>query len=285
MSSIHVLIDGIVFENDFQIGIWRVFYETMRRTSKDIQYTLLLSRKPRQPVPEGVQVQQSSHRGKWRRFNLLERLRRKQSIRRLLANRFRDAIWHSTFFSIDPRHAQRSVVTVYDMVAERYFHLGPDWAAAQHERQSAAILRANQILAISNSTAADISKFFPDSCGKITVMPLGSEHIERVHLEADLSSPNPYSLFIGNRDYYKNYVVVVEALASARWPNGMSLKVVGAPFSEMEKSLHNFFNVADKIEHVGHVSDAELSRLYQKAICFLFPSLAEGFGLPLLERK
>ncbi len=52
-QKVEVLIDGSVFEKTNQIGIWRLFYETMCRNSQDVEYRILLSQKPRQPLPEG----------------------------------------------------------------------------------------------------------------------------------------------------------------------------------------------------------------------------------------
>ncbi len=59
--------------------------------------------------------------------------------------------------------------------------------------------------------------------------------------------------------------------------------MVGIPFSEEENALIRSYGVKDLVVHEGVVSDQGLERLYRESLCFVFPSLREGFGLPLIE--
>lgn len=284
MSRMQILVDGIVFENSSQIGIWRVFYETIRRTSRDIDYTILLCQRPKQPLPEGVRVEQSSHRRVLRRRNVPGRILRRVSAVNL-ERRYPDAVWHSTFYSLDPRRCGKSVVTVYDMIAEKHFALVGGWAQQQRDQKLPAISRADKAIAISNTTAADLIRFFGEWEGKVAVMPLGAEHIRSESLSIAVGNSSSAVLYVGSRGGYKNYGSVVEALSLKQWPTGLRLRVVGPPFSEMETDLHRYYGVSDSIDHVGRVSDAQLADEYRRAVCFIFPSIAEGFGIPVLESQ
>ncbi len=280
-----VLVDGVSFENNSQIGIWRLFYEVMSRTSQEVDYTLLLSSEPLQPIPEGVRVipwitrydpaSRIRHYRKWidwPKTSLLER-------------RFKDAIWHSTFFSADPRRQSLSVVTIYDMIAEVGYAIGP--YLAQRNLKSAAVKSADVILAISETTAQQFVRFNPASASKVHTIPLGHEHLNKTTSGKLVVLPDtkPYCLFIGGRYAYKNFCTLVEALSRPEWPSHLNLVVVGAPFDDAEKAWIDAVGVASKLNHVGKISDDQLAAYYRKAECFVFPSLMEGFGIPILEAQ
>jgi len=285
MKKTKVLIDGAAFENNSQIGIWRLFFEVMSRTASEVDYTLLLSSEPLQPLPRNVRVMSwskrydpESRRRHYRRaldWPLVRRIERD----------YRDAIWHSTFFTADPRRNCLSVVTVFDMIAETGYAIGP--YLAQRNLKIAAIANANAILAISNTTAQQFKRFFPGSSLKTQVIRLGHEHLTVVPsatVSAVTESKN-YCLFVGGRYAYKNFCGMVEAVGMSEWPSHLHLVVVGAPFDDAEKAWINAVGVSEKIEHVGKVSDEQLAMLYQRSDGFVFPSLMEGFGIPILEAQ
>ncbi len=279
-----ILIDGLVFENNYQIGVWRVFYEIMRRTSDDVQYTLLLSRKPEQMVPKGIEIADAWHRRNYAKNQLSRRAARK--LRNLFPRRsLANAIWHSSFFTLDPREDEPNVVSVYDMIAEKYFHVGGDWCEQQREQKALALAQADEIVSISKSTSDELGKFFPALNKPITIIPMGFEHIEAQRRPESGILQSSFGLFVGSRDAYKNFLTVLEAVASRNWPRGMTLRIVGSPFSMLEKGLVEYFGVKDRIEHLGRLTDVELANQYENAACFIFPSLAEGFGIPILESQ
>ena len=90
---------------------------------------------------------------------------------------------------------------------------------------------------------------------------------------------------MGARGSYKNFGCLVEAVGSSTWPSQLSVRVAGSEFSRHELKLIRQFGIEDRLECVGRVSDEELCRLYQAAQFFVFPSAAEGFGLPTLESQ
>ena len=88
-----------------------------------------------------------------------------------------------------------------------------------------------------------------------------------------------YVLYVGKRDRYKNFNALIEPLAKL----GYKLKIVGVPLSSTEIQLLDKARL--KYEYCGIVSDTELNKLYNEAICLLYTSLYEGFGLPILEAQ
>lgn len=277
-----VIVDGTVFESDRQLGIWRLFYETMSRTSNQIDYTLLLSKPPLQRVPARVRIRYENHRTSLlRRVDLIGKWRRKNSLKRIAALPS-DAIWHSTYFTLDPNRSRRSVVTVYDMLAERYLYYDQG-LASQKELKQPAIVSASKLLAISHATANDLEKFYPATRGRIGILPLGSEHLERFSNET--TRERRHCLFVGARLSYKNFGLVLEALKSPLWPSDVDVNVAGPDFTQDEKDYIGYVGVGARLHHLGRLSDTELSRRYHDSLCFIFPSLIEGFGLPILESQ
>jgi glycosyltransferase involved in cell wall biosynthesis len=282
MEKPKVLIDGIVFENPHQRGIWRVFYETLTRLKRRVDFTILVDRVPVNPVPDGIPVRRSAHRSKGRRsLDRLYRIRRRLAADRL-ANEYPTAIWHSTYFTCDPRHNRKAIVHVYDMVAEQFYHFSSA-LGDQCQLKAEAIRQADAAISISRSTTDELSRFFPEIRERIFTALLGADHIR---IESPSAAPRKKSpLFVGHRDSYKNFVVVLRAMANPIWPSDVGLTVVGPPFSSHEWAHIDYFGLRTRIGHRGRLSDQELSEAYANASTLIFPSLEEGFGLPTLEAQ
>ena len=283
MKTPTVYVDGTVFENQSQLGIWRIFFESLSRTSNEIDYRLLLAKKPVQRIPSGVAVAKANHRIDYKR---LGRFRRTVTCKwdRLSHNIPNDAIWHSTFFSLDPYLDRRNCVTIYDMTAELWYGVLGAQAEPQVELKRRAIEQADRAICISQSTADDFLRFYPSLKGQTTVIPLGADHLQSNQPIRDARRES-YALFVGGRDYYKNFRVVLDAMTSGEWPRGFKLLVAGKPFSKTEQRHQEILGIRDLVEHRGFVTDTKLRDLYQNASCFLFPSLYEGFGIPVLESQ
>lgn len=91
-----------------------------------------------------------------------------------------------------------------------------------------------------------------------------------------------YVLCVSNRKGHKNEVGVIESFALAKLPDDVMLVFTGAANEYLDKVIEKF-NLSGKVLFVGKVSEDELASLYRGAICLLFPSFYEGFGLPALE--
>lgn len=95
---------------------------------------------------------------------------------------------------------------------------------------------------------------------------------------------SPYLLWVGMRTHYKNFEGLLQAYA--RWSQRGQVRLVavgGGPFLPAQKAIIEQLGIADRITHLLNVNDATLLQLYNSAAALVYPSLVEGFGLPILE--
>jgi glycosyltransferase involved in cell wall biosynthesis len=145
--------------------------------------------------------------------------------------------------------------------------------------------RAVQVLTVSNFSRDELSTRGGIPLSKIEVIHPGCEHILAV--PADLGvfarlpvSPGSYLLAVGSRSTHKNLAAVLHgaaAMGSAAPPivtvGGSNPKIFNNPEGVRAPNVHP----------AGYATDAELRALYENAICLVYPSLYEGFGLPPME--
>lgn len=179
------------------------------------------------------------------------------------------------------RNKVKLVYTVYDMIHELYM---PDLDNEIQDKKRA-IYSADKIVAISESTKKDILRFYPEiEPDKIDVIYLGTSHLPEAKKPDGFNVPEKYYLYVGNRAGYKNAVFLYTSLADML-KNDRTLHIIYAgvrPEEPKEKEEIEALGISNQVLFVN-VTDAELAYLYQHAICFIYPSLYEGFGLPILE--
>lgn len=206
------------------------------------------------------------------------------------ANRFhrtrgRPNVVHHTYFD---RNYLRSgkpdsirAVTVYDMIPEIYPEMFPD--GNPHMDKRAFVERADLIFCISEATKGDLVRIYGQPEAPIVVTPLGVEGTFRPDASQWHGLPERYVLFVGNRGGYKDFAVLAEAFANCAFPADISLLVVGGgPFGTGEERLLGNLGLSPRTHRV-EIGDAELAGAYAHALCYVFPSRHEGFGLPTLE--
>jgi glycosyltransferase involved in cell wall biosynthesis len=152
---------------------------------------------------------------------------------------------------------------------------------------------ATHIVAASNSTKMDLIKIWKIPESKISVIHLGVD-INKFKLRKisnnsfkNITGINfKYLLFVGNLNTRKNGLRLIQSfqLIYHKAPN-LKLLFVGSSGNEECKmrDLVNEFNLVDRVLFLGRVSDDMLISFYQNAEVFCYPSLHEGFGLPILE--
>ena len=286
-----VWVDGSVFENKGQIGVWRVFYEVMTRTASQVDYTLWIRSEPKQPIPKGVRVFRDYGRAEVARLNLPARLRRHIANRSTPRQLHQADLFHSTGFTVPKDAKIKSLITVYDLIAESHFAIGIKALEEAIPVKRTTMERACLLPCISQATMDELSAFYPHLASRARVIPLGADHLdvgcttETKVLSQSLSvlKGSEYALYIGNRHGYKNFTCVLDAMRHPQWPSLVKLAVVGKPFSDAERNLVTRLGLGQHIDHLGQISDAELSFVYRSVRCLIFPSLQEGFGLPNLE--
>lgn len=196
-------------------------------------------------------------------------------------------IFHPTYYSdyfikVLPKN-KFLVVTVYDMIHELF----PEYFNAkslEYKTKKLLCTRADKIIAISYQTKQDLIRLFLIPENKIEVIYLGTNFM----LLHDVTSylewlPEKYLLFVGTRSGYKNFNWMLNSLASILKSSDYKLVVIGSPFTVEELDLINQLELIDSII-INNVHETfHLQEVYNRAKLFIFPSLYEGFGIPILE--
>lgn len=170
------------------------------------------------------------------------------------------------------------VVTMHDLNFFTYPKYLPHSERVQH-KMTVTCQHANAIICVSEETRQNVIKYTnvpPEKCHTIhqgMAQTLISANGPRFH-------KNPYILYIGGRNGYKNFPRFLQAFS--RMETKVDLVCTGSPWKESEVELINMLGIKDRV-YQQFVSDDELNNLLCNAEFFVYPSLAEGFGLPILE--
>lgn len=180
------------------------------------------------------------------------------------------------------KHSSKIVVTIHDMIHEIFWSNKEQY---EIRRKKLAIYNSDAIIAISNNTKKDILRLYPDiDEKKITVIYHGTSHLPKPTKIEGFDLNSRYLLYVGSRFDYKNGFFVAEALKDLL-KSKKNLKLVyvgGGAFNHEELKFIKENKLDDLIVQLS-VSDSGLAYLYRHAVCFIYPSLYEGFGLPILE--
>ena len=193
------------------------------------------------------------------------------------------------------------ICTIHDVTFKTWFDRkrgipGSAWAARLYLTQVIrnALRNARAIVAVSDSTKREIGRLFhasEEQMRRIHVIHEGWEHLDGYAEEGCEPFPfeaEGYLFFLGSYRVHKNLTRLLEAfrLALPHIPAGNRLVISGSSgkLSDRHKALLAEINAGgERVVFTGYVSNACVRRLYAKADAFIFPSLSEGFGLPVLE--
>jgi glycosyltransferase involved in cell wall biosynthesis len=211
-----------------------------------------------------------------------------EALHRPLASLFGADVVHESyhhFRRVAPSRA-KIVTTVYDLIWERSPVLERDQYAIPFARRNLRdqVHRADKIICISESTRRDLIDFHPEVADKTEVILFGFDPMPPAE-SAPPPHPKPYLLYVGMRwRGYKNFLGLVSAYAaSERLRAEFDLVCVGGgPLNPEELSLIKSAGVEGKVFQ-RNADDQALQNYYRHAHLFVYPSLYEGFGMPLLE--
>lgn len=211
--------------------------------------------------------------------------------------RLRADVLHSPHYTMPllPGHGCRPVVTFHDMT----YLLMPALHPRFHHLFFSAMMRfsvrcAARLLVVSESTRRDLHRLLPASKGKTTATPLAAGPVFRPVPAAEIQevctrytlTPGRFLLYVGVLEPRKNVPMLLQAFAriAAQFPD-TPLVLVGkkgwmyeAIFAELTTQ-----GLAGRVVFTGYVPQEDLPPLYGGARVFVYPSLYEGFGLPVLE--
>jgi glycosyltransferase involved in cell wall biosynthesis len=213
-----------------------------------------------------------------------KKINRKKAAHYLRKNNF--DIFISTYYNdyfLDKLHGKPFILTVFDMIHEIFpAHFPADSILNRSKKKLAE--KSGAIVAISQSTKNDILKFYTSLPGsKIKVIHLSQSINPLEKRELDWL-PGKYVLFVGKRELYKQFDILVKAMLPV-FKADPAMKLVcagGGSLTGSEKTNLKTLELTDKvIQHDFY--DNELATIYTKARVFIFPSDYEGFGIPALE--
>ncbi len=180
--------------------------------------------------------------------------------------------------------ACRSIVMLHDLIPLRFpSRFSP--LTLYHRYYVPQVLRSAQhILCNSTATARDAIDFLGIPAAKLTPIPLA--YNAEVFRFLDLPTSH-YLLYVGRHHPYKNVQRLIAAFAalpeSCCWSQLWIAGPIDRRYTPQLMSQARELGVSGRVKFIGYVEDAKLAELLNQAIALVFPSLWEGFGIPVLE--
>jgi glycosyltransferase involved in cell wall biosynthesis len=229
--------------------------------------------------------------------------------------RMQAALYHSPYYLMPYWTGVPTVLTCYDLIPLLY----PQYYSSLQRlifwlAHSLALKVSSQVLAISHATRADLVQRFHVDSRRVVVTQLAPDPAfhprpaeEIVALRARLGLPEKYVLYLGSNKPHKNLVRLVKAwqISNLPGPRGApvpapQVRAAGADKSQISnprlviaghwdsrypeaRQVVENAGLKDRVVFAGPVAEGDLPALYSGATLFVFPSLYEGFGLPVLE--
>jgi glycosyltransferase involved in cell wall biosynthesis len=193
-------------------------------------------------------------------------------------------VLHETYYSRSQQGQGRvRVLTVYDMIHELFPQEFSD-SAQISQAKSAAIRRADHVICISETTRQDAIRLLGLAPEQSSVIYLGWSLDGEVASTSPKVAGKPYVLYVGARNEYKNFGILLEAFASsAMLRRDFELVAFGGRgFSAEEAKEIQRAGLTNCVRHVRG-DDGLLKAYYRSAAAFVYPSRYEGFGIPPLE--
>lgn len=208
-------------------------------------------------------------------------------------------IYHGTFHLMPLlRPARSTLVTIHDMAVwahpEAY---GRKFAMYGRFLVTSAIKKSTRVLAVSEATKSEIEKYLPGMSAKVTVIHngVGAEFVAAGDAPKEqaqavckrLGIPMPFVLFVGNLEVKKNLPRLIGAYQRLRAAGDVKhgLVVVGQPLPKGPAAgiRPDQIGPGSGVHFPGYVTNADLPMVYRAADLVAYPSIYEGFGMPVLE--
>ena len=285
-----ILYDHQIFTQQQYGGISRYFFELIKRydgidNSCDVSVLLSNNAYYNSDVDSKVArfFPNSKFRGKERIITTLNDQVSKRALK--IAN---FDVFHPTYYNdyfLDKIKKKPFVVTFYDMIHEKFSNQFESLKSDTriYNQKKLLLEHSSKVIAISETTKNDIIEIFNVDPAKIDVVYLGNSlFVNDVDTNRIIS--DDYILFVGNREIYKNFDFFIRAIASLLIDANLKLICAGGgDFTPQEVMLIQSLKLENRVVFKKINNDDVLANYYANALLFCFPSLYEGFGIPVLE--
>jgi glycosyltransferase involved in cell wall biosynthesis len=195
-------------------------------------------------------------------------------------------VFHATNYIAPPSSKVPTVVTVHDIGFIRY----PESATEAIRRMSrllpSVLRRAPVIITPSTFTRDELRWWLPDVGDRIMVVPYGSHRPRVAASSTGLPPGPPYALMLGTLEPRKNVALALDAMRILR-QRGVALRLVlaggSSPLVDLPAVLRKRGLGPPEVIRTGYVDDPRMAALVAEAAMLVFPSIYEGFGMPLVE--
>lgn len=281
-----VAYDGLIFCRQIYGGISRYFTKIIPNISKkaDIKiFSPLYRNKYLSEIDQKLIYGLPLKKYPRKSALIVEQVSRLLSIRPI--KKFNPDLTHLTYYlnKLDSYKKNKLIITVYDMNHELFPELFSKYDNTKQAKENS-ITRANHIICISENTKLDLQRIYNVAESKISVIHLGVQ--DGINVSFKRCIKDKYILYVGSRWGYKNFLNLLLAyLGSPDINSEYSLVLFGGgPLSKRELFEINSYPHVDINKIIVLEGDEDiLGSLYTNAELFIYPSIYEGFGLPLLE--
>lgn len=271
-------------------GISRYFFELIKGSNQMELFTPILDVKfsnnvfSQQLLPDNHWLTHAGFKGKKDLVRLINK------VNTFVKSRTTDFdIFHPTYFhqsAIANKQGKPMFITVLDMIDEKY-HCNDKKYSKLIKHRKKIISSADHIIAISENTRQDIIAHFNIDPHKITTIHLGcSLEDEAIAAYKKDESTHPYALYIGSRKgahkNFNNYLSAIQIIAKSN-PSLQFVFGGGGNFTNEERDAISKKELGKRIVYQPIHGDEDIIKLYKNAKILIYPSLYEGFGLPLVE--
>jgi glycosyltransferase involved in cell wall biosynthesis len=214
----------------------------------------------------------------------------------IFIRRDRIDLFHSPYFPIPLLSRSKVIMTVHDMIFERYPQYMPGaWSRPYYKILMKLGLRKSQkIITVSNSTAKDLRNYYKFPLEKLAIIPEGVDNgfstgettIPLAEIRERYGLNSQFILSVGARRPHKNFNRLIQAYSriSNEYPHNLIL--VGSYDTRFPDGIKQELDQNDlngRVKLLDWVPESDLPGIYQLADFVVLPSLLEGFGLPALE--
>ncbi len=180
-------------------------------------------------------------------------------------------VLHCTLFRGPRRSRVPVVITVHDLAPLRHPEAFPAWTRLYgRTRLRGTVRAARRVAAVSEFSKRETARLCDVDPARIDVVPNAADPVFRADGDA---ADGDYALAVGTLEPRKNLSRAIEAARLA----GLELRIVG------ERGWGGVEAAGANVTWLGRVDDEELAALYRGARCLVYPSLYEGFGIPVVE--